>query len=240
MGLGIDEPLAELRSSAVSFYNADGLGSTTSLTNSAGAISNKYFYDSFGNVYRSSGSVVNAYQFTAREFDSETGLYYYRARYYDPAVGRFLSEDPFGFSSGVNYYPYAANNPTDDTDPLGLCSLTQNMKDCLQKIFGESVDGVVIQEHVKPASYQWEATTRPNKIILFVPCERFLSDHDVVLEEYYHVLKQWNTGRMSRVSWLWAERHGYQNNKFEKEADEFVKAHLKDFEDCLSCKKAPK
>ena len=103
---------------------ADGLGSTTSLTNSTGAISNKYFYDSFGNVYSSSGSIVNPYQFTAREFDSETGLYYYRARYYDPSVGRFLSEDPLRWRSGTpDFYPYAFNNPVLLVDPFGLrCS----------------------------------------------------------------------------------------------------------------------
>ncbi len=84
----IDEPLAMLRSSATSYFHADGLGSVTSLSNAAGSIANTYTYDSFGKLTASTGSLVNPFQYTARESDSETGLYYYRARYYDPSTGR--------------------------------------------------------------------------------------------------------------------------------------------------------
>ena len=119
-GPGIDEPLAELRSGTTSFYEADGLGSITSLTNAAGAIANTYVYDSFGNLTSSSGSVTNPFRLTARECDSETGLYYYRARYYDPTVGRFLSEDLKDSGTGINVYPYVYNDPVDLMDPSGL------------------------------------------------------------------------------------------------------------------------
>jgi YD repeat-containing protein len=77
----IDELLAELRSGTTSYCEADGLGSVTSLTSGAGAIANTYTYDSFGNLTTSTGSIVNRFRYTAREFDSESGLYYYRARY---------------------------------------------------------------------------------------------------------------------------------------------------------------
>jgi len=73
----IDEPLAMLRSSATSYFHADGLGSVTSLSNSAGSVANTYTYDSFGKLTASSGSLLNPFQYTARESDSETGLYYY-------------------------------------------------------------------------------------------------------------------------------------------------------------------
>jgi RHS repeat-associated protein len=116
----IDEPLAMLRSSATSYFNADGVGSVTSLTNSAGAAAQTYTYDSFGNVTASSGSLVNPFQYTGRESDSETGLYYYRARYYDPAAGRFLGEDPTQFVSGINFYAYVSNRPLNFADALGL------------------------------------------------------------------------------------------------------------------------
>jgi len=66
-------------------------------------------------------SVTNWYRYTAREFDSETGIYFYRARYYDPGSARFLSEDPIGFRGGINSYRYALNNPALLGDPLGLC-----------------------------------------------------------------------------------------------------------------------
>jgi RHS repeat-associated protein len=116
----IDEPLAMLRSAATSYYHADGLGSVTSLSNAAGSIANTYTYDSFGKLTASTGSLVNSFQYTARESDTETGLYYYRARYYDPQTGRFLSEDPTGYEGGINYYDYAFNNAVSLIDPLGL------------------------------------------------------------------------------------------------------------------------
>ncbi|MDY6868571.1 MAG: RHS repeat-associated core domain-containing protein, partial [Chloroflexota bacterium] len=67
----------------------------------------------------SSGTSSNKLKYTGRELDSETGLYYYRARYYDPEVGRFLSEDPLGFEAGINFYVYCKNNPVNFNDPSG-------------------------------------------------------------------------------------------------------------------------
>jgi RHS repeat-associated protein len=116
----IDEPLAMLRSGTTSYYEADGVDSVTSPSNSAGALAQTYTFDSFGKQTAASGSLVNPFQCTARESDTETGLYYYRARYYDRATGRFLSEDPFGFDSGINFYAYVGNDPTNLVDPSGL------------------------------------------------------------------------------------------------------------------------
>jgi RHS repeat-associated protein len=103
-GQNIDEPLAMLPSAATSYYKVDGLGSITSLSNSSGVIANTYTYDSFGNLTASAGTIVYPFHYTAREFDTETNLYFYRARYYDPQTGRFLSEDPLGVASGPNFY----------------------------------------------------------------------------------------------------------------------------------------
>ena len=83
---GIDKPLAQLRSGTVSYYEQDGLGSVTSLSNSAGTLAETYAYDSYGKLTASTGTLVNSFQYTGREFDSETGIYYYRARYFDPSV----------------------------------------------------------------------------------------------------------------------------------------------------------
>jgi RHS repeat-associated protein len=66
----------------------------------------------------------NTLRYTGRERDPDTGLYYYRARYYDPDIGRFLSEDPLGFGAGVNFYTYVGNNPLIANDPMGLKVLT--------------------------------------------------------------------------------------------------------------------
>jgi RHS repeat-associated protein len=118
--LGIDEPLAEFRSSTASFYDQDGLGSVTSLSNSSGSLANTYVYKAFGNLASSSGSTANPFQFTGRDYDPETGLRYYRARYYDANTGRFLTEDPIGFDGDPNFYAYVGNNSVNWTDPLGL------------------------------------------------------------------------------------------------------------------------
>jgi len=119
---GIDEPLAMNRGGTVDYYEQDGLGSITSLTAANGSVAQTYTYDSFGNTTNSTGSVTNFFRYTGREFDTETNLYYYRARYYDPSAGRFLSEDPIGFiGSGTNFYAYVRNSPLNFADPSGLC-----------------------------------------------------------------------------------------------------------------------
>jgi RHS repeat-associated protein len=115
----VDEPLAMLRSSATSYYEQDGLGSVSSLSDGAGALAQTYTFDSFGKLIASTGSLINPFQYTGREYDSETGLYYYRARYYDPQIGRFISEDPMNTSAGLNFYQYALNNPIDLSYPTG-------------------------------------------------------------------------------------------------------------------------
>jgi len=117
----IDEPLAMQRGGTTDYYEQDGLGSVTSLTATNGSIVQNYTYDSFGNTTASTGSLRNYFQYTGREFDTETNLYYYRARYYDPTTGRFFREDPLkGVSDGVDFYSYVHNSPISLIDPLGL------------------------------------------------------------------------------------------------------------------------
>ncbi len=108
------------RSGQSYFYQTDFLGSVRKLTNAAGTVVNSYDYDAFGNFEVRSETVANPYTYTAREFDPESGLHFYRARYYNPATGRFLSEDPIGLESGdANAYRYVFNSPVNLTDPSG-------------------------------------------------------------------------------------------------------------------------
>ena len=135
MGLSIDEPLAQLRASTTHLYHADGLGSITSLTSGAGAVAASYTYNTFGDVKNSSGSVSNPFRYTGREWDAETGLYYYRARYYQAASGRFLSEDPLGFLAGINFFSYVRGNPTNLLDPMGLAECQdKKQEECAQEV----------------------------------------------------------------------------------------------------------
>ncbi|MBI4378658.1 MAG: hypothetical protein HY578_06145 [Nitrospinae bacterium] len=110
----------------VYYYHFDGLGSVTALTDAKGKVAQRYEYDSFGNLKHHGHKVKQPYTYTGRERDRETGLYYYRARYYDPKVGRFINKDPVGFEGGINLYVYLGNNPINFIDPLGLDRLHFN------------------------------------------------------------------------------------------------------------------
>jgi RHS repeat-associated protein len=118
-GAGIDQPLAMNRQGSTVYYNADALGSITSLNDTTGAIVATYQYDAFGKSTGTTGTLANSFRYTGREWDQEIGLYYYRARYFDSSIGRFLSDDPVGFKGGPNFYRYVLNNPASLVDPSG-------------------------------------------------------------------------------------------------------------------------
>jgi RHS repeat-associated protein len=118
------------------FY--DGLGSVTALSNISGTIVEQHRYSAFGETkilspnseLRTTSLYGNPYMFTGRRLDPETrtgsrtGLYYYRARMYDPELGRFMQTDPIGYYDSMNLYQYCGNNPVNWTDPWGLWKAT--------------------------------------------------------------------------------------------------------------------
>ncbi len=106
------------------FYHYDGIGSAIAITDSTGAIVNKYAYDEFGNVLKSEETITNPFKYVGRfgVMDDGNGLYNMRARYYDPRTGRFISKDPIGLLGGMNPYSYNENNPVNFIDPFGLYS----------------------------------------------------------------------------------------------------------------------
>jgi RHS repeat-associated protein len=119
-GLAIDEPLARIDATSAAHYVGDALGSTLALTDGTGSATTSYTYAPFGQTSASGAASASPFQYTARENDG-TGLYFYRARYYNPALHRFISEDPLGFESGdTNFYSYVLNSPTNLIDPSGL------------------------------------------------------------------------------------------------------------------------
>ncbi len=101
-------------------YHHDQLNSVTAQTGPSGTVEETTTYDAFGKPSLTLMGTGNDLLYTGREYDSGTGLYYYRARYYDPEIGRFISEDPLEFKAGVNFYSYVNNNPVNFNDPSGL------------------------------------------------------------------------------------------------------------------------
>lgn len=121
-GTEVDQVLAEQRGTTTTWALTDYQGTVRDLIDNTGTNRNRIRYDSFGSIaHQTNPALTFRFGYTGRDFDSETGLSYYRARYYDARVGRFLSEDPIGFAGGdVNLYRYVGNSPINYTDPSGL------------------------------------------------------------------------------------------------------------------------
>jgi RHS repeat-associated protein len=119
-GPGIDEHLARIEETGGTFcYAPDALGSTLALTDTGGGIPTEYTYDPFGTTTTSGAPSGSPFQYGGRENDG-AGLYYYRARYYQLQLRRFIHEDPIRLRGGdINLYAYVENDPLNRTDPLG-------------------------------------------------------------------------------------------------------------------------
>ncbi len=91
-------------------FHQDEQGSTAFITGQDKTVENCYQYDAFGNLLEKKEGIANRILYTGQQYDQETGQYYLRARYYNPAVGRFLQEDSYR-GDGLNLYAYCANNP---------------------------------------------------------------------------------------------------------------------------------
>jgi len=117
-GPGLDNHLRQTNTTTgASYFLTDHLGSTVGLTDASANLVEQITYDSFGNHVASSRT---RYTYTGRERDADTGLMYYRARFYDPGIGRFIGSDPIGLNGGINPYAYVGNHPTSLIDPSGL------------------------------------------------------------------------------------------------------------------------
>ena len=118
---GTDRPHSVETASGLFFYVTDGQGNVTGHIRADGLIADTLRYSPHGEIVSGGPTVaLDRYRFAAREYDSEMSLYFNRARYYDPQIGRFISEDPIGLAGGVNPYAYAANDPVNYRDPGGL------------------------------------------------------------------------------------------------------------------------
>ncbi len=106
-----------------SFYVYDGAGSVRQLTNSTGVVTDEYEYDAYGNSFTKQGTTPNNYLYRGEQYDSDLGLYYLRARYYNVGTGRFMSRDPevgvVTDPATLHKYIYAGGDPVNAKDPTG-------------------------------------------------------------------------------------------------------------------------
>jgi RHS repeat-associated protein len=116
-----DQVLAEESGSQVRWLLTDHQGTVKDVVDNTGTVIDHVTYDSFGRIVNQTSPINLRFAYTGRELDDETGQYYYRARYYDAADGRFISEDLIGFNAGdTNISRYVFNSPTNFIDPTGL------------------------------------------------------------------------------------------------------------------------
>ena len=126
-GAGVDNLLAvtlvDGAATNTLYAVTDPLGTVHALVDSGGTVTVSYTYDSWGNLLSASGSdsLIVSLRFTwqGREYSHAAGLYNFRARWYDPAAGRWLSKDPIGLEGGLNLYEAFGNNPVNYIDPEG-------------------------------------------------------------------------------------------------------------------------
>jgi RHS repeat-associated protein len=149
--------IASITDGNINYYHANHLGSTDLITDSEGNQLVHYEYAPYGQIVVVEGSDVTDYKFTGKELDSETGLYYYGARYYNPFIGRFITpdtivQDPYNPQS-LNRYSYCLNNPINRIDPSGNWSWKK-----FWKSFAGAFLGAVVAVVLGPAGLGWSLT----------------------------------------------------------------------------------
>ena len=202
-----DEPICMIEAGSsyagTYYYHFDALGSVVALTNSSGNTVEVYEYSVFGQVGASDPNHPNRFMFTGREFDKETGLYYYRARYYNPQIGRFLQTDPVGYGAGMNVYGYCGNSPVGSVDPSGCDPDALGFEDFLNVNFytfeARFHVGVIADSSGGPGDDAWKMVTS------YFDQIGFADDWPGWMVEGAHVDKDPNYVDVRFVWWGWTK-----------------------------------
>jgi RHS repeat-associated protein len=152
-GLKLNEVLEMARGGKRYSYLTDGLGSTLALADESGHVSQRYSYDAFGDP-TPSGSLPNPFLYTGQMWEPEAGLYYDRARWYEPESGQFISRNP---RPAVNPYSYVSNDPANVADPTGEFSIPEINAD-------EVIEGIL--DKIGVSAFQREAVRAAARVVL--------------------------------------------------------------------------
>ena len=157
-GRGIDQRFSRTTGTGTSHYLTDALGSTVALADDSGVVQTSYGYSPYGVTSASGAANDNSFQFTGRENDT-TGLYFYRARYYNPTLGRFISQDPIGLRGGINLYGYVGGDPVSRRDPHGKQSVPSGLVLAVAG-YGAGAGGSICQDLWNGQNPDWDAANR--------------------------------------------------------------------------------
>ena len=177
------------------YHHLNALGSNIVLTDDNQNVLARYEYEVFGAIRNETGTSDNTRKFTGKEFDADSNLYYYGARYYDPYIGRFTQRDPAG--DGVNWYVYTRNNPLRFIDPDGLRELSATEKTMAEKIFGDMID--LEQVEIKGALPLLGDSAVVVHNYIFVSDKKLSGEQDILIHELVHVW-QYQQGNIEPVT----------------------------------------
>jgi RHS repeat-associated protein len=213
-------PVAVLSGSTLYYLHSDRLGTPQVATDSNQAVAWQASYDSFGQA-SVSGTITQNLRLPGQYFDVQSGWNHNGFRDYAPQLGRYIEPDPIGLAGGINEYAYVGDDPIDWSDPFGLRALTDCEKQKLSPYIPKvDLDNANLHDGKVPwwLGKDYESITLKNDIY-FRPGIYDPSTIDGLAtlgHELVHV-GQYRNG-MTRASYLWSTRHGYDNSPYEKQA----------------------